>query len=301
MNLADLEIWIKDVLGNNAAIKSIVPLKGGMSSEIYRLDVSGQPPLVLRQITDMEWLARKPDLALQEATSLRAAAKIDVATPLLIAVDEMGAKVHYPSVLMTMLEGNVTLSPNYLQDWMHGMAEALKSIHSVDISTPWSYHTYNKISELEIPYWSKHPDQWKQAIDILQGSQPITKCRFIHRDYHPANILFKDNKVSGIVDWINACIGPAGIDVGHCRLNLALLIGTEAANLFLQKYIELMEGNFEYHPYWDLLTLIEFLPGPPEVYRGWVDLGVTHLNNSLMTKRMDEYLVSIMKAVHSSH
>ncbi|MFD0682267.1 MULTISPECIES: hypothetical protein [unclassified Paenibacillus] len=28
-----------------------------------------------------------------------------------------------------------------------------------------------------------------------------------------------------IKPWVNACRGPAGIDIGHCRLNPAMLFG----------------------------------------------------------------------------
>jgi hypothetical protein len=30
------------------------------------------------------------------------------------------------------------------------------------------------------------------------------------------NVLWEENGISGIADWINACMGPIGIDVAHC-------------------------------------------------------------------------------------
>ena len=44
--------------------------------------------------------------------------------------------------------------------------------------------------------------------------------RFIHRDYHPGNGLWRGGAISGIVDWASASVGAPVADVGHCRVNL---------------------------------------------------------------------------------
>jgi Phosphotransferase enzyme family len=36
---------------------------------------------------------------------------------------------------------------------------------------------------------------------------------FVHRDYHPAQMLFEGSRVTGICDWLTACRGPHGIDL----------------------------------------------------------------------------------------
>ena len=120
----------------------------------------------------------------------------------------------------------------------------------------------------------------------------VKEC-FIHRDYHPANVLWAEGKVSGVVDWVNACRGPAGIDVGHCRVNLALLHGVEMADLFLHAYIRYSK-DFTYNPYFDIVTVLDFVDEPLTVYKGWTDLGVEGLTDRLMEERMDLYLESII-------
>lgn len=296
MEKPGLSNWLKSILGEQAAIKTMTPLMGGMSSRMYRIDVSGRQALVARQIVDQEWLAQHTDLVRHEAGSLRVASKIALPTPELIAFDETGEQAGHPTVLMTCLEGRVDLQPQNQQVWLEGLAQTLKAIHSADLNLPWHYFTYNQVADLKIPEWSQHPGLWKRAFAILWDGPPQADNCLIHRDYHPANVLWHQSQVSGVVDWINACMGPIGVDVGHCRLNLALLYGADWADRFLNQYRTLMGKAFSYHPYWDLLTLIEFLPGPPEVYKGWLDLGVTQLTDGLMAERMDRYLVSIMKA-----
>lgn len=94
---------------------------------------------------------------------------------------------------------------------------------------------------------------------------------------------------------MNGCIGPAGVDVGHCRVNLALLHGAWQADEFLERYRHYAGEAFGYDPYWDLVTLIDFAYWQPEVYAGWTDLGVTGLTKELMAERLDAYVSSLLR------
>ncbi|MBL5777794.1 aminoglycoside phosphotransferase family protein, partial [Bacillus sporothermodurans] len=144
---------------------------------------------------------------------------------------------------------------------------------------------------------TKRPELWGAVFDFVREPRPQVKPCFIHRDYHPTNILWVDDKVSGVVDWVNACRGPAGIDIGHCRLNLAMLFGVSTADEFLSAYEKLAGYSFSYHPYWDLLSLIDILFGSPEVYPGWIAFGVTNLTDQMMVDRLDQYMKSLLKKI----
>ena len=97
------------------------------------------------------------------------------------------------------------------------------------------------------------------------------------------------------MDWVNACRGPAGVDIGHCRLNLVCLFGTEAADQFLKYYQEYAGSAFKYDPYWDLVCYFDFIfPGPPGVYQGWLDFGIHHLTNSNITQRLEKFLTTLL-------
>src|SRR5258707_1164666 len=84
--------------------------------------------------------------------------------------------------------------------------------------------------ELVPPAWSQKPAAWARAIEVLLAGPPPAPAVFIHRDYHPLNVLWQAGAISGVVDWINACRGPAGVDVAHCRTNLAQMYGPAAAD-----------------------------------------------------------------------
>jgi hypothetical protein len=54
-------------------------------------------------------------------------------------------------------------------------------------------------------------------------------------------------------------VGPASVDLGHMRWNLALDYGIQAAEEFLAIYRTLTAGVVQHHPYWDMVTVIDLV------------------------------------------
>jgi len=81
---------------------------------------------------------------------------------------------------------------------------------------------------------------------------------FIHRDYHPGNVLWKRSRVAGVVDWQSACIGPPSVDIGHCRANF-LLYAPQLADRFTLAAESALGRQF--HPWADIAALIGMLDG----------------------------------------
>jgi aminoglycoside phosphotransferase (APT) family kinase protein len=291
--------WIVDCVNPSATVKSIQRLQGGISSIVHSVSLrigNSVNEYVIRQFDNSDWLQAEPDLVLHEVSSLRQAAGVDVPTPDLIAFDQSGDHCGMPAVLMSKLEGAVILEPSDRNVWLDGLAQSLVAIHQVTANDyPWSYRTYNNLDTIEIPMWSSYPQSWSKAMDIARGPKSLSKDVFIHRDYHPTNVLWQHNKVSGVVDWVNACKGPAGIDVGHCRWNLAMLYDCTVADQFLSRYEAYASSSFTYDPYWDIISIMDTLFGTPEVYAGWTALGITGLTTQMMCERSDAYLLSVLQ------
>ena len=106
------------------------------------------------------------------------------------------------------------------------------------------------------PAWAARPDVWRRAFDVLDREPPSEERLFVHRDYHPGNVLWDAGRVSGIVDWVNASIGSPWADVGHCRMNIASELGPAAADRFLELYRSVSGRTDEYHAYWDISAAI---------------------------------------------
>jgi aminoglycoside phosphotransferase (APT) family kinase protein len=142
------------------------------------------------------------------------------------------------------------------------LAEVLAAIHAVNghaqALVP-AYRTYARLDGLTMPAWVPPTPTWQQAFALAASPAPQTHRCFIHRDYHHGNTLWSRGRLTGVVDWNQASWGPAPIDLGHMRWNLALDYGIQAAEEFLAIYRTLTAGAIQHHPYWDVVTVIDLI------------------------------------------
>ena len=306
MNSVDSDLWSKATLtwvqnevGTGTEIKAVKRIAGATSSTLYFIQTERHQHkinFVLRYYTNTEWLAEEPDLVGHEIASLEKVTRAGIKAPQLVASDCAGEHTNgVPAILMTALPGQVDLLPENLDKWLYQLAEALLPIHALDSDDfPWFYKSYNDVLLLAVPAWSHFPELWERAIAIVNDITPDAPKRFIHRDYHPNNVLWHDGDLSGIVDWPVACQGPAAFDVAWCRRNLIHLHGIAAADQFLVNYCTLAGSTFQYDPFWDLMALIECLPGPPKNYLGWTTNGIPIKQQRVLIQTLDAFLLSVL-------
>lgn len=295
----EVKEWVRCAVSPEARVLGSVELKGSSSATLYRITLlHGLLPVrvVLRLFTNHEWLAVEPDIPEHEAAALEKVSAAGLPVPHLLACDPRGEFCTVPAILMSEVPGKVDLLPASIEGWLRQMAEFLLRLHELPpAGFPWQYRPYYKVDELVVPAWSARPKLWQQAIEIVRSPAPSAPQCYIHRDFHPVNILWKRGKLTGVVDWVNSCTGPAGIDVAWCRHNLAGMYGLPMADRFLAICQEVMGSSWTYDPYWDLLTVLELLPGPINVYAPWSDFGLNHLNAEVLTRRDEDYLASLLK------
>jgi len=251
--------WVEAATGHHVIDWSV--LRGGMSSAMYSLEFGDRAGagLVLRCYVRPELNEEEPDLAAREAAALVVAATAASPTPELVAVDPMGDDVGVPALLMTLLPGQVVWDPKGPMRWLARLAAVLPDIHGTTVTEPGvgEYFNYEPNSYAP-PEWAGEPKVWGRAVDIFNG--PIREeCRsFIHRDFHPGNVLWRRGRVSGVVDWQSACVGPPSIDIAHCRANL-LRYAPDLAEIYTRLAEESTERSF--HPWADIACLIGMLDG----------------------------------------
>ncbi len=254
-------------------------LRGGTSSAMYSLDVAGAAAskLVLRCHVRPELQDELPGAVLHEAAALRTAAAIDLPTPRLVASDETGAAAGVPVVLMTWLPGRVVWDPKGLTHWLVRLADVLPAIHDAAIAAVdvGQYANYAQAS-YEPPAWATNRLVWERAIEIFHGPVLETERCFVHRDFHPGNVLWQRSHVSGVIDWASACVGPPSVDIGHCRANF-LGYAPNFADLYTQ-FAEEATGR-SFHRWADIAALIGMLDGlrshpPPPAGRRAIELAI---------------------------
>jgi aminoglycoside phosphotransferase (APT) family kinase protein len=252
---------------------------------------------VLRVLDNSEWLAEEPDLAYHEAIALEEAQKTGLRVPKLVAYSTNDVGFGAPVVLMSYLYGNVELRPSNFPQWLSDLAEQLALLHQHTADYfPWRFRSWVKKETLAPPKWTEVPQVWERAIAFVLSSEPNTRPVFIHRDYHPTNVLWHRGSTIGIVDWINACQGAAGVDVAHCRTNLVQMFGVAAAEQFLDAYIA-NSTQFDYHPYWDLESILNMCLPQPTFYKPWQDFGLNVIAPQILQQRIDTYIESVMSRI----
>lgn len=289
--------WLSKATGIVPHDLQIRSLRGANSSQVFRLESARDldtPRFVLRLFHDARWLSEEPDLAAHEADALQEAGHTSLCAPELLAwengPDIMGA----PFVLMSHLKGEVQLKPRNLGNWIAGLAQQLALLHghcAPDFG--WRYRSWLDRKYLHPPSWAQNPKLWERAIEIAHQKPPPEPIVFLHRDFHPVNVLWQDETISGVVDWVNACQGAASVDVAHCRTNLAVLFGVEAADTFLTSY-ENHTGSLENQPYWDVCSILDMALPEPEWYRPWSEFGLTRMPDAMLQKRDEAYLQSVL-------
>jgi aminoglycoside phosphotransferase (APT) family kinase protein len=237
--------------------KKVVDLRSlafGVTSDLRLIEVDGTQ-LVLRRYLTNGVIDEIPQVIAHEADALQAARTVlGKLVPEPIAFDVTGAQAGHPSLLMTFLPGKPivhNLDPER-------MAAPLVHIHEAGIPSGLPHcGNWFDLNNVAVPKWTAAASAWTTLMAAIQGPEPEEQPGFLHRDYHPGNLLWDEGELVGIVDWPSSCCGPRGLDVAHTRGNLALVDGADAADAFLKAYVELVPA-YDHHSWWDVADLLSF-------------------------------------------
>ena len=289
--------WALARVGARARLDGWSRLFGGTACAIHALDVVDargvRHALVLKRFVRADWVAREPDVAVREAANLERVAGIALPTPRGVAVDPDGSAVGEPAVLMERLRGRSEVQPADEGAWLEALARVLAELHDLprdEAARFPAYRSYRDPAALAVPSWTRHAQAWERAFERLQAAPPDFTAGFVHRDYHPNNLLFLQGRVSGVLDFTDSSCGPAGVDLGHCCGNLVQLRGVECAERFVGVYRAAGGRDDALHPFWALRSVADGQPGPDVVYPGWTRLGVRGLSVELVRERIDDWV-----------
>jgi len=281
--------WVEQTLGSSARVIECTRLTGGLTSIVHRLTVeqNGQrEEYVMRWwMTDGEgqlWTARAVG---QETAILEKLEATDILAPRLIG-STTDTGVGGPAVLMTRLPGTVYLMPRDRERWLRQMARMLARIHALTLDGK-PFESWMDASRLSPPPDASRIDVWTEAITLVSQERAPTRTCFIHRDYQHFNMLWSDERLTGVVDWVEASSGPPELDVGHCRLNLTVLFSADVADRFLAMYQE--ESGHRVDASWDIHALLSYGPSWKQFLPIQID-GRAPFDGEGMTARMEEVL-----------
>ncbi|MGI5198513.1 phosphotransferase family protein [Streptomyces sp. CA-288835] len=298
--------WVEKGLSEAERIENVVRLRGGWTSEMRRLDLcgpGGRRSLVLRSFVKPFFVRHAEGLLTREATVLRLLGDTDVPAATLAAVDATAQYCDHPSLLMSLLPGTVRLGDQGADDRADLLARQLVRIHQLPVTAqqrPRTYQAWASPERVTLPTATERPELWQRAVDVIRQEPPAYQGCFLHRDFHPGNVLFTgtddDLQISGVVDWVETSWGPADLDVAHCSTALALLHGVPAGMRFADRYVAAggtLAEDGTAHIYWRLLDALSFAPDAEKVAVPWRELGRVDLTATVLTQRLEGYIESL--------
>ncbi|MFI1395972.1 phosphotransferase family protein [Streptomyces sp. NPDC020681] len=299
--------WVEKCLGEDGRIEAVERLRGGWTSEMRQLFIGGgQDPhrLVLRSFVKPFFVRHAEGLLSREADILRLLADTDVPAARLRGVDATAKHCDHPSLLMSHLPGSLRLSDDEAELRAELLARQLVAIHRLPVPErhrPRSYQAWTSPELIRLPEDTSRPEVWQQAVDVIRREPPEYRGCFLHRDFHPGNVLFTGQgaglAITGVVDWVETSWGPADLDVAHCSSALALLHGAEAGMRLAGHYLAAggtLSEDPAAHLYWRVLDALAFAPDAEKVAVPWRELGRSDLTAEVLTGRLEDYLQALL-------
>lgn len=257
--------WVGRVVGPGARVVHVAALARSSTLkdlfEVVRTDGSSVR-LVLRRYHDRSRLADDPwYVPGNEAAALELLADTAVPAPRLYAADLAPAVCDVPALLESWLPGEPAWRPRDVDRYLSRTAEVLAAIHAVGLPAPARIPRYEPYYDPERLRASVPASAlWQRVARAIDRAWPVHRATFIHRDYHPGNVLWDGTDVGGVVDWATAAIGPPGIDLARMRQNLASHLGAEVADRFVTAYVAAGGDPRARDPYWDLVDAADSVP-----------------------------------------
>ena len=168
--------------------------------------------------------------AAHEQQVLRTLDGLGGVAPVLLGGDLNGQWSNCPTSLISWLDGQADITPADPEQWAHELGRTLALVHAVPsdrlADLPSVFDARGSEAELNGPLAAEVRSRWSQII----GSPDV----LTHSDYWSGNVVWRDGKLTGIVDWSGGARGPRGYDLGWCRLDLVLLFDEPIADAFLR-------------------------------------------------------------------
>jgi hypothetical protein len=289
----DATRWVASCAGAGWDAVGSTRLRGGTASAVDAVALQGpggaSTRLVLKRWLRPGWREDDPEMTpVREAAVLAALAEVDIPAPSVVAVDPEGKASGAPALLMTHLDGRrPSLADEARATRIGAMAETLTRIHDVRgpiLAIVRPFQPYRLHDRLRIPTASRRPSVWRAAIAATASHPsvgPVDVDRFLHRDFHPANTVWRGARLIGVVDWASAAAGSVAVDLAHWRANLGTRHGIDIAERVLSAYTAAGGAVPVDQAWWDLRLLLDFLDAPDDLHGSELERSEAYLHGLL--------------------
>jgi aminoglycoside phosphotransferase (APT) family kinase protein len=137
----------------------------------------------------------------------------------------------------------------------------------------------------------------QRAEEARDAYQPRGAEGFVHDDLWQGNALWDGDRLTALIDWECAGVGPAGVDLGALRLDAAMCFDVDAAEDVLDGWEAKAGRRADDVAYWDVVAA---LSTPPDVgwFAGTISAqGRPDLTRELLEQRRNRFLSNALDAL----
>ncbi len=263
-------------------------LAGGISAQTTALEA------LLADGRQEKIIARWPGngAAEREFRTLQAVRAAGIAAPAPLLLDVAGDPCSGPAILIEYIEGKPDYAPADPAGFVAQMAEQLAAIHRLSGSHP-SLSLLTPQTERLSRQLARRSARLDGSLDegriraALEAAWPLpqpAEPALLHGDFWPGNILWREGRIAGVVDWEDAEIGHPLGDLAVTRLDLLWTCGVEAMHVFTRHYQALTGADLSDLPYWDLIAALRPAGRLVEWAAIWPKFGREDITTKTMTE-----------------
>ena len=265
----------------DARIVGASGMDGGESATMTSIDLEraggGRDTVILRQAGDAN-LAADPDTAANEARVLDALGGSGLPAPRVLDVAPSRGLLPRPFLVITVLDGAPDHDPSDRVDAALQMAGFLARLHAIDAGRDDLAAVPRRPGPLDGPagWRAGPPAAFRGARDLLDAARPPPARNpeaLLHGDFWAGNVLWRDGRLSGVVDWEDAAVGDPLADLAIARVDMSWGFGREAMEAFTARYAARTGFDLSALPFWDLRAALRQAPHAADYAEGWRDLG----------------------------
>ncbi|MFO7320238.1 MAG: phosphotransferase [Chloroflexota bacterium] len=252
-------------------------LEGGVSAQVTAIECilsGGQTRKLIVRRHGAADLQRNPRVAQDEFRLLDRLYHAGLPVPKPYYVDESGEFFPTPCLVVEFIEGRPDFAPADLNEYLQQQATLLASIHGADIPVD-DLSFLPEQNAMVAANLRRRPEHLDDSLDeglirdALETAWPLRQANrtlLLHGDFWPGNLLWRDGRLAGVIDWEDAALGDPLADMGISRLEILWAFGMEAMERFTNAYRALMPSvDFGNLPYWDLWAALR----PAFQIAGW--------------------------------
>ncbi|GHO98042.1 hypothetical protein KSF_080900 [Reticulibacter mediterranei] len=243
-------------------------LEGGVSAQVTALEIEqadGQTKkLLVRQHGEGD-RTQNPQIAADEFKLLDRLHSAGLLVPAPYYLDQSCEIFPIPYIVIEYIEGASVFALDAVPDLIPQLAAQLARIHELD----GSQQNFSFLPQQEKIYADKlgtSPARLDDSLDegrirdVLEAAGPLpqrNKSVLLHGDFWPGNILWRDGRLAGVIDWEDSRFGDPLGDLANSRLETLWAFGRDAMQRFTQCYLAKNDIDITLLPYWDLYAALK--------------------------------------------